>query len=464
MVGQANAENVRLTQDFATTGYAAMVAERDPGAITGTRYDMPLDCTEDYQLRTVVDTLLDTENFNYAAQNTAKHKYNNTTMTASWGGGYMLTNANSVMTANTGVLFQTNRMFPLYGATDVWVEITGAFFGAMPSPGVIMDFGAFLASATAPYAPTDGAYWRVTANGIQGVMCYNGVETLTPVMNFMPVFGRYYKSQMLINQTSVEFWIDDVFYAQLDDPIGNGVPFSSGSAPMAVRHSIGATAATGVTQFRMTDYTVSQSGLNVPKLWSEVNAGMGLMAYQGASGFTMGSTAALANSTAPTPAGGSNTTANITGLGGVGAINAAASAATDYIASSYLNPAGATAVTGRTLYVKGVRISAINNGAVVATTPTTLFWYLAFGHTAVSLATAESSNTKAPRRIPLGFMSAVVGAVVGQPYSNELVMQFTSPVVINPGEYLATVCQQTVGTATASQTIYYSVVFDAYYE
>jgi len=100
----------------------------------------------------------------------------------------------------------------------------------------------------------------------------------------------------------------------------------------------------------------------------------------------------------------------------------------------------------------------------VATTPTTLFWYLAFGHNALSLATAEAATTKAPRRVPLGFVYAPIGSVIGANYSPDaIVLQFVSPIVVNPGEYIASVVRQIVGTATASQTIYYSVMFDAHF-
>ena len=104
-------------------------------------------------------------------------------------------------------------------------------------------------------------------------------------------------------------------------------------------------------------------------------------------------------------------------------------------------------------------------GAAVATTPTTLAWSLAFGHTAVSLATAEAATTKAPRRIALGFQSVAVGAAVGALYTPDSISQwFDSPIYVNPGEFIAVVVKQIVGTATASQSIWYLVTFDAYFE
>jgi hypothetical protein len=112
--------------------------------------------------------------------------------------------------------------------------------------------------------------------------------------------------------------------------------------------------------------------------------------------------------------------------------------------------------TPRNLIVTGVLLSTVNMGAVVAVTPTTIAWSLAFGHTAVSLATAEAAATKAPRRIPLGMQYIPVGGVVGQPYTPDAIsVDFgNSPVVVHPGEFVALVGKVLVGTATVGQQIW----------
>ncbi|NCX32035.1 MAG: hypothetical protein EBX18_05930, partial [Actinobacteria bacterium] len=67
-------------------------------------------------------------------------------------------------------------------------------------------------------------------------------------------------------------------------------------------------------------------------------------------------------------------------------------AAGDMIFTSFQNPTPTINLTGRNLILTGVRITCINTGAAVATTPTTLIWQLAYGHTAVSMATAETAS------------------------------------------------------------------------
>jgi len=100
---------------------------------------------------------------------------------------------------------------------------------------------------------------------------------------------------------------------------------------------------------------------------------------------------------------------------------------------------------------------------------TTLQWTLAYGHTAVSLQTTESASfatatTHAPRRVCLGFQSAAVGTPIGGMYGPDIYMPFDSPIVVRPGEYVATMVKIVVGTATASQTFTYCVTFDGNFE
>ena len=94
-------------------------------------------------------------------------------------------------------------------------------------------------------------------------------------------------------------------------------------------------------------------------------------------------------------------------------------------------------------------------GAAVMLTPTTVQFSLAFGHTNVSLATAEGIASKAPRRIALGFATWAVNAAIGaQPQFGPIALDTgDDPIFVNPGENLALVGKFINGTATASQVI-----------
>jgi len=175
----------------------------------------------------------------------------------------------------------------------------------------------------------------------------------------------------------------------------------------------------------------------------------------------MGSLATYPNSTNPTAAAPANTalTANLPGgLGGQGAVIAAAAAVTDGIWSSFQVPLNAASIQGRRLVIRGLRVDMLNIGAAVATTATAVQFSLAYGHTAVSLITAEAATTKAPRRIAVGFATWAVGAAIGaQPQAGPIVLDLgDAPIFVNPGEFVALVGKFIAGTATASQVIQFT--------
>jgi hypothetical protein len=172
----------------------------------------------------------------------------------------------------------------------------------------------------------------------------------------------------------------------------------------------------------------------------------------------MGTLATYTNSMAVTAAAPSNTalTANLPGgLGGQGSVTAAAAAATDGIWGSYQIPAGTANVQGRRCIIRGIRVDAVNIGAAVATTATTILFSLGYGNTAVSLATAEGAAAKASRRLPLGYMTWPVGAAIGQaPQHGPIEIDLgDAPIFVNPGEFVQLVGKFIVGTATGSQVI-----------
>ena len=471
--GKANVDagynlTVTLPTDEAYVGKAILVSENDAGST----YLASPETTDDFRLRVGVDSILTDRLFNYGAQDTGFEIYRNTTMTFTWSSLALNTNGSGITTTTTGASYQSQRSYPLLGALPLYVEAAVAFT-AQPQTNTAIDFGLGTLATTNPYAPTDGVYFRLGSAGLLGVANYNGTEQTITLAAANGTGAAYtytnnavHRYVISITDREAEFWIDDVLYGTLTRGAANGTMMAGGAGNFIVRHAIAGGAAGGVISAAVKSFAIHQGDLLAGKPYSEQMNGSGRMPYQGMQGGTMGTTASYANSTNPTSAAGSNTAANITGLGGQGAINAAAGAATDFIACSYQVPAGAVATqTPRTLVVRGVTISTANMGAAVATTPTTLAWSLAFGHTAVSLATTEAATTKAPRRIPLGFQSVAVGAAIGALYTPDSITRwFDSPIYVNPGEFIACVVKQIVGTATASQSIWYHVSFDAYYE
>lgn len=438
------------------SGSISIFSENDAGDVSGTRTLLSPETDGDFRLRIAEENILDDETFNYTAQNTGKHQNLSTTMTFVYGTGGLLTNGTSITTTTTAVSLQSYAFFPFFSAGENLYIQADVSFSAQPVANTIVDFGSFLRGAANPYAPTDGAYFRLNSSGLQGVVNSNGSETTVSLSSFTYTNSTVYKFLIIVTNNYAQFWIDDVLYGTINTPIAQGQPFMSAALPFGFRHTITGGAAGGVFQATLRGYSVSIGGVNLARTLGETgNSVFG--SYQGLSGSTMGSLATYPNSTNPTAAAPSNTalTANLpAGLGGQGAVTAAVAAATDGIWGSYQVPAGTVSIAGKRLKITGVYIDAVNNGAAVATTATTIQFSLGFGNTTVSLATVEGAPSKTSRRVPLGFMTWAVAAPVGAgPQGGSITRSFTEPIYVNPGEFIQLIGKFLIGTATGSQVI-----------
>ena len=450
-----------LTLTPAYMGGARFFSENDPGDVTGTPYLKSPETSTDFRLRVGTDSVWDSEQFNYVAQNTSKHKYTPTTMTMTWAAGALNTNGGNSVTSGHAAQIQTYRHFPLLGAGAVYAETTMALSNAMPT-NVNLDFGFMTLGATGAVIPTDGVYFRINAGGVFGVINNNGTETTSSAFAFSGVINTFDKYTIVVTQSEVEFWIDDVLYAHIDRGAGLSQPIYSGSAPFAIRqHNTGTAGA--IIQAKFGGYSITLGDLDTQRQWSTTMAGQGLSSIQGASGHGQGQTSNNVNSTVPATAALSNTAAGYGTMGGKFVFAAVAGAETDYALFAFLNTAPTTSITGRNLVIRGAWIETFNAVVAVATTPTVLEWTLGVGSTAVSLATAEAAATRAPRRISLGSQSFLVGALAGA-NSERCDINLDAPVVVEPGTYLHIILRVPYGTATATELFRGCVGVNAYWE
>jgi len=431
--------------------------ENDEGVLTGTPYFKSVEADEDYRMRVATDSLLDSEKFMNAAQNTGKHRIGNATMTITYAASTPLTlNGGSSVTSAHSAEIRTYAFFPVYGSGHTYFETIVAFT-AQPTVNVITEFGAGITGGTGAVAPTDGAFFRLTSGGMRCVVTFNGSETSVAV----PVAFTYANNEAIkfvvsIILREVEFWINDQRAATIDVPLSGGIPFSSFSLPwFAQQRNPGA--AGGVLQTKIFNYLVTLGGIAQTVDFDDVgNSYLG--SYQGLTGHTMGSLANFANSANPTAAVPTNTTAALgSGLGGQFWETDTLAVTTDGVISSYQVPAATLAIPGRRLVIKGVKIESFVQTALTGGGYNAV-WSLAFGHTAVSLATSEAATTKAPRRIPLGVQS-VESAATALTVLQTVEFDFTRPVIVNPGEFVATV-KKKVGTAPSAGVIAHYVTFD----
>jgi hypothetical protein len=477
-IPETNAAN-----NFANVGAVRGFSEDDDGygmqAITTNLAPKLISCEADvdYRFRASNGMMVDHENFNYTNLDTGKYTYLITTMTNAWTTGAMVTNSTLQSAANTGTSFGTYAYFPLIATSTLAFECELSF-SAYPTANTVIDFGGFVRGVINPYAPTDGAYFRLTSAGLQGVINYNGTETTTPIFDLADdtrtlwLYTPNKKNQytVLIGERGVTFIVDaeerQIRFGYIPTPQGQARPFASTALPFSIRHAIVGGAAGTPLAALLATHSVRLGGPMFERFQGEFsNASQG--SHQGASGGTMGSLANYANSINPTAAVPTNTTAALgVGLGGQFWETATLAVNTDGIICSYQLPTATTLVNNRRLKITGVGLSSYVQTAFTAGGPFVAQYSLAFGHTNVSLATTESVTAKAPRRIALPFNQAyvVTQAASTLPVQPVSMFMFASPIYVNPGEFVALVTKH-IGTAvTTAGTIAHTVTFDYSWE
>lgn len=434
----------------------------DDGVGTGNREVIPFGVSEEGRLDVGLDSVIFNDSFNYAAQNTANYRYPITTMTVTHAGGYVILNGGSITSINTNCAIQSYRSFPVYGGFGIEARVA-ALHTVAPLANAVTEWGLFTATLPGAAIPTDGAYFRFNAAAqFVCVINYNGTEAASAALT-IPSANENHSYEILLTEEATVFKVDGTVVYDVDTPIGLSQPFASGAVPFTARHYIAGSAPASAMQFKIGAVDINMSDMNTTKPWAHVMSSLGLCAYQGQNGGTMGSTALYTNSLAVgAGAAATNTTAALgSGFGGQFAVQPTLAANTDGIISSYQNPAGSPTQTPRTIMICGVKIDGLVT-TIFTGGPVYYFFSLAFGHTAVSLATAEAATTKASRRIPLGIQTYVVTAPVGT-LGQTINVHFDTPIPVYPGEFVQVVAKN-VGTVTSAGVIGLLISFDAYME
>lgn len=474
--GKANVDaffnlNVVTPTAVAQAGFEALAAENDSGAITGTRSLLAAYISRPRRLAVGTDTILMSETFNNTAQFTTRWRSGVTNFVLAQASGYVVMNSTSITTTGSAQVYQSARFFPIIGDSPTIIDMSVSISAAPPTN---WTFEAGLFNTAQPlasiFAPTDGIYFRLSSTGLIGVVNYNGTETVTATLIAAGsiLVNTNITLEIIINEGIVEFWASNnvtdamAYLGSIVTPAANGQPASAAALPVTFRLNQPGVASAGV-QAKISDITVLTGDVMTNKPYSHLCAAQGQSANEGQSGGTIGTAALYSNSLAAgAGAAAANATATLgSGLGGQFTVQPTLAVPTDGIISSFQNPIGSASQTGRTLYITGVRIQGLVTAAFTGG-PVLYAYSLAYGHTAVSLATAESIIAKAPRRIALGFETYVVTAAIGV-LGQGITMTFNAPVVINPGEFVQIVAKN-MGTVTSAGTITILVAFDGYYE
>lgn len=465
VTGKANVNtNFQLEVHTPTTesqaGFVQISTEVDSGTVTGSRLVRAVKASGAYRLRVGKDAPLLFDQFPGATLNSAIWTAPVTTMTVTLVGGFAQLNAGLSVASAAVARLQTYRSFPIAPTFPLWME-TNILLTQVAQTNNVLEWGFGIATGTA--APTDGCFFRVDAAGnFKAIVNYNGTESTSATLTLSSLIGTVTKKCAVgIYADRAEFWIADILVAAITLPAAQAAITSSNNLPVLFRNYNSAAVSTAqVLKIGATVVYMGDADGNRP--WQIAMAGMGNMGYQGPTGGTVGLTANYANSTNPGAAVPTNTTAALgSGLGGQFWETDTLAVTTDGIISSYQVPLGTSTLPGRSLVVYGVKIDSYISTVIVGGGYNAQ-WCLAFGHTAVSLATAEASTTKAPRRIALGSNTVAVAAAALTQLTT-IQMTFAAPIVIQAGEFIQTV-RKKVGTTSTSGVVSHTVTFDAHWE
>lgn len=460
---------VALTQTAGYTGGVRLFSENDDGTATGTALLASPETSQDYRLRVGVDTVLFTDTFNATTQNTNNWLYTFATLTAAQpGSGTVNFSAVQGTTSAHGAFMRTFQHFPMVGTAPLAVEFTFGMFTAGLVTNEIWLCGLGQPSS-ANAEPTDGVWFSLTSAGLIGVIKYNGTSTQTGVLKAFGTFtvGDLYKSVLTVGEQEVEFWVDDVLLGSLSIPAANGQPFINGSLP-AFMQKYNSGVVSNTNTMRVSDVTISLMDINNVKPYNRANCIAGMSGFVAQNGQTQGKTQWWTNNTAPTAAAATNTAAiaGATTFGGLVAVNPTLGANSDGNLFVFQNPGSSINGTGRNLVINGVKVQ----GAVTTTLtggPVIYAYAIAFGHTAVSLATTESSSfanntTHAPRIAFVGMETYGAAAAAGVLGAGATLM-LENPIVVRPGEVVSLIARN-MGTVTTAGAITIGCSFDAYWD
>lgn len=461
---------VHTPTDETQSGFVALSAESHPGTIGVERRNRALEVSADYRLRTGSDTFLFRDNFCHTVVNTSRYKVVNTTMTNALSGGRWVFNSSLSTASAVGTLVQSYANFSLGLSGSMYIDYEVAM-AAAPQTNSVCEFGIGYASGVA--APTDGVFFRLNATGQwEGVINNNSAETTVQLIAtggsaYSAGIGTMHHYKIGLHNDVVDFWVDDYLLGSIVTPLTLGAPLLSMSAPLMMRQYNSAVVAVA-QQMLIANVSISAGDLDTVRLWPTVNVVMGNTSFNSPDGSTAGSTGSYVLSTAPVTIGAASqlsSTAAYTALGGQFALASIASAETDILVFNYLNPAGSAVLPGKNLIIRGVTIDAVNLGAVGSALGVVQQWSLGIGGTAVAMpADSATGGTRAYRRVPLGFTTFPASAAIGAQCTRNIDINLDSPIVIEPGTYLAVYMKPIAGPLNTGQITRGTCYINGYWE
>lgn len=383
-----------------------------------------------------------------------------TTLATATQAGFLRFNSGVVTTTTTGVSINTWATFTLernnYLSLKSIIRHTN---GSQLNKVFEFGFGYYDVAANQQAAPNEFIGFRWTASGgLLGVLEYStGASPTSVTVNIngaIPYSDAISKEyEVVVSQTEVEFWIDNVYQAKIAHQVDAAGIMKSSGLPILVRqYHPGTPSIAPVFELGHTSITKYGTEADVPISYRQAIMGRGCYNNQAGILATNGSPVTVpASGTTPTGTTGSNTATTLTGLGGYYNLNGAAVTGTNHsqiILTSYQNPTvpetSGAANDGRVLVITDIMISPMVVSVILAGGGAAWTYFIAVGSTALSLATADAIGgaaigTKSPRYLILPILDSVAataaaGTVVTRAGSSNF--SLNTPLVVNPGEFI----------------------------
>lgn len=439
---------------------AILAAELDTGSVTGSALRRKAQITDPGRLRAGLDNVLFAETFCHSTFNSSNFRQTASTMTVAQSPSGCVLNSGNSVGASLYARVASQRVFQAIGGSPLQVDMRMSRASA-PVANNVCEWGLMAVPGTTG-SPAEGVFFRLNSAGaLVGVLSINGAELLTAALTVPPELEMH-DYTIIVYDGRCEFWIDNVLCGALTLPVDGANPGNGAYHQLCFKtYNAAATATAQQLRLHRAVVTAMDVQSRLPPTHQKALAGLSLVQNQ--PGATVGQLANRTNSTAPASATLSNTAAGYTTLGGQFQFAAVAGAETDYALFAYQLAAPVVNVPCRNFVVTGIGIDTYNTGAAVGTTATVLEWYAGVGATAVSLATAESTSAKAPRRVHLGVQSFAVSDPIGK-VAASINVAFDTPLVLHPAEFFHIILRMPIATATASQIIRGSVRVTGYWE
>lgn len=476
--GKANVDsNYNLQVNLPTTasqaGFSQQVFAPDPAVTRITRV------SEDGQVYSAEARQVFQGDFTaVTAVQSAKWGTNATTMTkAVQTNGFMRLNASAITTTTTGISMYSNRVITLENGYDLVVRFQARHANATATNKQIdAGLGYYLFAAGQANAMNEfiGFRWTTTG-GLLGVLETSeggaaGAQTININSNvpYADNISKEYK--LVITELEVQYWVDGAYVGRIAKPTTMYGAIKSVSLPVIFR-TFNSGASSAACTFDFGQVSVIKCGPDDGQSHPARMAAMGKSSYYQQPDIQTAATLTHnlpASGTAPTAATGSNTASvlnNTAQMGGFFRMNGATitvTAQSTFWVAGWQNPAVPTAVgvatNARNFYVTGITVSPLIVSTVLVGGGFAALWFAAIGATALSSATADADGTtavaqKTDRLVPLARLTsfgaaAAIGTV--ETGAGDSTVQFTTPLVIHPGEFLKIGLRTTFVTAAVT--------------